>query len=143
MTNTTCPHCNRRLEVEEERRGRPARCPHCGRGFRVPAEDSAGDRAAEVAGAGLARGLALAGMLVSLSGLVLTVGLLAMDWSGNPIAVPREVLMAMAMVPLASIGIGFYTAAKLGGGSRLVLGSRVAGYLWLLAIIYLLTRVMK
>ena len=138
MLETTCPHCGRQLELDEDRRGRPVRCPHCGEGFRAPL----GDHEPGIAGRGkgsAADVTAVIAAAVAVLGLLATAGALLLVASGRTLPLGRTAIMAAALVPMAAVLVTWLVARK-ASSAALVLVGRVAAYLWLMGLVVLMMK---
>jgi len=140
MLEFDCPHCDRHLEFDESRRGRPARCPHCEGTFRAPLYD--GEPAIPAIPAGRGSGGRGDALLVgatgfALLGLLLILPVVAIYRAGDSqLPVPWGLLLATLPLPLVPIGVSWYAVGKT-ERQLLVWGSRIIGYLWLAAHMYL------
>jgi hypothetical protein len=141
MLRMTCPYCERDLNLDDARRGRPARCPHCGGAFRAPLED--GSPATGVAGAAAARAdaLAVSAAVVAVAGLILTVAAIVVRAYGGALPVGR---LALRLSVLAPIGVVVVSWLVVGRAQRtvFVLVARFAAYLWILCLLILMLRLM-
>ena len=138
MLEFDCPHCGRHLEFDESRRGRPARCPHCQEPFRAPLYDAAPAIPAGRTSGGRSDALLVGATGFAAVGLLLALPVVIMYRAGSDmqLPVPWGLLMATLPLPLAPIGVSWYAAGKT-ERQPLVWGSRIIGYLWLAAHMYL------
>jgi len=138
MLSLDCPHCRKRIELDESRRGRPSRCPRCQGMFRAPLFDGEAGIAASAAGRGDTVLLAAAGFAGL--GLVLTgAALLTYFAGGGRLLVPWNALLVTLPLPLIPIGITWY-AVRRTQRQGLVWVARILAYLWLAGQVYLTFR---
>lgn len=137
MLEFDCPHCDRHLEFDESRRGRPARCPHCEGTFRAPLYDGEPAIPAGNAGGGRSDALLVGATGFALLGLLLILPVVIMYRAADmQLPVPWGLLLATLPLPLVPIGVSWYAVRKT-DRQLLVWGSRIIGYLWLAAHMYL------
>ena len=137
MLHMTCPHCDRRIELPEERRGRPARCPECGGPFRAPLYDNEPATGVSRPGGGAADALVLAATIVAVAGLLATAAAVMVKRAGGRLPVPASALGGLVALPLAVIAASWF-ASRNTEKAALVWVSRAAAYLWLLGLLALL-----
>ena len=137
MLEFDCPHCDRPVELDESRRGLPARCPHCQGMFRAPLYDGEQAIPAGAAGGGRSDTMMVVATAFAALGLLLVLPVLIIYRLGDAqLPVPWELLMATLPLPLVPIGASWYAVRKT-DRQLLVWGSRIIGYLWLAAQAYL------
>ncbi|NIA21522.1 MAG: hypothetical protein GWP05_06055 [Anaerolineaceae bacterium] len=141
MLEFDCPHCDRQVELDESRRGRPARCPHCQGMFRAPLFDGEQPTpaipATPAGQPGRSDALLIGAAAFAALGLLLVLPVLIIYRLGDgQLPVPWGLLLATLPLPLAPIGASWYAAGKT-DRQLLVWGSRIIGYLWLAAQMYL------
>ena len=137
MLEFDCPHCDRHLEFDESRRGRPARCPHCEGTFRAPLYDGEPAIPAGAAGGGRSDALLVGATGFALLGLLLILPVAVIYRAGDSqLPVPWGLLLATLPLPLLPIGVSWYAVRKT-ERQLLVWGTRIIGYLWLAAHAYL------
>lgn len=141
MLQMTCPFCRREIELDDDRRGRPARCPACGKPFRAPLEDHDVAMSARPRG-GTADAVALAATVVAAAGLLLTLAGILLRASGGTLPVAPEVLRIAVIVPLGLVAVSWYAGSR-GGGPMLIMASRITAYLWILALLILMFNLTK
>ena len=88
---------------------------------------------------GLADMLLLGGTFVGMGGLIFTAIGLSMRWQGRELPVPDGSLVPAMMAPLVVIGVSWFAAGRT-SMPVLVWASRIAAYLWLMALVALLLR---
>jgi len=139
MLSMTCPHCQRRIELDDDRRGQPARCPRCAGIFRAPLEDH---QPATAAGrGGWACSLLIGAALLSFVGFLAAAGVIFVRLqSGQLLVEPLWVNLCFAL-PIAGIALTWLLARQVDGRS-LVFVTRLAAYLWLLALLILRLKMM-
>jgi len=137
MLKTTCPRCREAMELPDEKRGLPIRCPHCQAAFRAPEGEN---QAATGGGGGAADAVLVVATYVGFGGLLLTAALLAWRMYGGAVPIPTSALIGALVIPMAVIMASWYGKGRT-SQPHLVWVSRVAAYLWLLALVALLTRI--
>lgn len=139
MLTMTCPHCRRRIELDDSRRGRPARCPQCSGIFRAPLEDD--QPATGAAGRGGAQGLLIGAACLSMAGLLATLGAILIRANGGHLPLDRTLLEISIALPIAVVGLTWLLARKADGPLWIFL-PRFAAYLWILCLMILRLKMM-
>jgi hypothetical protein len=139
MLSITCPHCQRRIELDDDLRGKPARCPRCAGIFRAPLED--GQPATATGRGGWARSVLIGSALLSFVGFLGTAGaILVRLHSGELFVEPLWVDLCFTL-PIVSVALTWLLARQVDGRS-LVFVTRLAAYLWLLCLLILRLKMM-
>lgn len=139
MLVTTCPHCGRRAELEDDRRGRPVRCEHCGEGFRAPLDDNERGVAA-LSASTPADVVALVAAVLAVLGVLATAAALLVVLTGGTLPVGGHAIMFAAILPAAVIAATWFVARK-ASSAVLVLTGRIAAYLWIMGLIVLVIKI--
>jgi len=141
MFQMTCPHCRRKLDLDDDRRGRPTRCPHCGGAFRAPLYDDEPATGARRPGRTGADALAVAATLVAVAGCLMTGAALLVRLAGGTLPVGIAALRVSVIVPIAVVAVSWLVARK-ARSPHFVLASRFAAYLWILGLLILMLRLL-
>lgn len=145
MLEMTCPHCNRSVELDDDRRGRPARCPMCGGAFRAPLADNEPAVGARPKGGTVADVAVIVAAVVAVAGTLLTAAGILVRTTGGTLPVSRTVLMVCLALPFAVIVVSWLVVLPCCAGAKAenmlaVLVARFAGYLWLLGLAVLILK---